>query len=127
MLRCSTAYSGYRIERCSMTAQIIVPILFAVAGLAAIWYFVYYKKQSATPNVPGFNQMPSVGSGWSFVYSNGVSGDASSFTFPKTDGVHYIVTKAAGITMGKTITMRFNIGGVGELKVADPGDIPPAT
>lgn len=109
-----------------MNMQIIIPSIIVLAAACAVGYYLMQKrKKDAT--VPSYNQMPSVGSGWSFVYSNGVSGNASAFTFPKADGVHYIVTKAAGITMGKTITFRFSIAGDGELKVADPNDIPPAT
>lgn len=109
-----------------MSMQIIIPTIIILAAAGAVGFYLMQKrKKDAT--VPSYNQMPSVGSGWTFVYSNGVSGDASAFTFPKTDGVHYIVSRAQGISMGKTITMRFNIGGGGELKVADPNDIPPAT
>lgn len=96
-------------------------------GAAAFGYFALLKAKGGGGAVPAYNQMPPVGPGWSFVYSNGVSGDASSFTFPTRDGVHYIVTRAAGLAMGKTITMKFNIGGAGTLKVADPSDIAPAT
>lgn len=106
--------------------QIIIPIVIVVAAAGAVgFYFMQKRKKDAT--APSYEEMPAVGNGWSFVYSNGVSGDASAFTFPKTDGVHYVVSRAQNIAMGKTITVRFNIGGTGELKVADPSDIPPAT
>lgn len=118
-----------------MNIVIIVAFMAVLAGLAylslgigaaTLGYFTLVKAKGGS-TIPVYNRMPVVGSGWSFVYSNGVSGDASAFTFPKTDGVHYAITKAVGIAMGKTITMKFNIGGAGTLKVADPGDIPPAT
>lgn len=109
-----------------MQWQIIIPVLIAVAAAAALgYYFIQKRKKDAI--VPSYAQMPPVSDNWSFVYSNGVSGDAGKFTFPKTDGVHYIIKRAAGLAMGKTITMRFNISGTGTLKVADPADIPPAT
>jgi hypothetical protein len=106
--------------------EYIIPIIIVVA-IAGVLGYVYLQKKKKDAVVPVYNQMPPVTAGWTFVYSSNISGDASNFTFPKTDGVHYIITKAAGLAMGKTITMRFNIGGAGALKVADPNDIPPAT
>lgn len=106
--------------------EYIIPIIIVVA-IAGVLGYVYLQKKKKDAVVPVYNQMPPVTAGWTFVYSSNISGDASNFTFPKTDGVHYIITKAAGIAMGKTITMTFNIGGAGTLKVADPNDIPPAT
>lgn len=106
--------------------SIIIPVVIVVAVGGLVGYLYLQKKKKAAAS-PGYSQMPPVSDSWSFVYSNGVSGDASAFSFPKTDGVHYVIKRAAGIAMGKTITMRFNISGAGELKVADPADIPPAT
>src|SRR5512143_24021 len=118
-----------------MNILIIVAFMAVLAGLAylslgigaaTLGYFTLVKAKGGG-GVPSYNQMPTVTDGWTFVYSANVSGDASAWTFPKTDGVHYIITRAKGLALGKTITMRFNIGGAGTLKVADPNDIPPAT
>lgn len=118
-----------------MNILIIVVFVAVLAGLAylslgfgaAMLGYSMVKAKGGASAVPVYNKMPPVTSGWTFVYSANISGDASAFTFPKVDGIHYIITKAVGIAMGKTITMRFNIGGAGTLKVADPTDRPPAT
>lgn len=113
-----------------MQILVIIILLLAIAGLAylslgagagLIGYSLLKAKGGATPAYK-----PTAG-GWSFVYSPGMTGDASHFTFPNADGVHYITTKAAGLALGKTITLRFNLSGDGALAVADPADIPPAT
>lgn len=109
-----------------MQAQILIPIGIAIV-VAAVIGFIYLQKKKKDAVIPSYNQMPSVSSAWSFVYSSNVTGDPSSFNFPNRDGVHYAITKAQGIALGKTITIKFNVSGDGELKVADPSDIPPAT
>lgn len=110
-----------------MNAQIIIPILFAVVGVAAVVYFVYVKKQNVSPvaTVPPAQALAN----WTFMYGAYTTGTPESFTFPSRDGVHYCMKSAAGygVAIGKTITFKFEIAGDGELKVADTTDTPPAT
>lgn len=107
---------------------IITLIAVAVVFFGGVTIIAYALPKSLAKFGAAPKASPQVISNqWSFVYSPGMSGDASAFTFPQTDGVHYIVRKAEGLALGKTITLKFNISGDGELKVADPSDIPPAT
>lgn len=100
-----------------MSASFIVPVLFALAGLAAIWYFVYYKKQNKPAVVPSIVEPPPPAGVWSFQYSaNMVPGQTpESFDFPSTDGVHYCVKRPPALAQGKTVTMKFTITGTGTL------------
>lgn len=107
---------------------IITLVAVAIVFIGGVGMIAYALPKSLAKFGAAPKASPQVISNqWSFVYSPGMSGDASAFTFPKTDGIHYIVRKSEGLALGKTITLKFNISGDGELKVADPSDIPPAT
>lgn len=113
-----------------LVITLVAAVVVSFGGIGMLAYALpksMAKFGAAPAKIPIYNQMPPAGDSWSFVYSGGMSGDASAFTFPKTDCVHYVIKKAQGLAFGKTITMKFNLSGDGELKVADPADIAPAT
>ena len=72
----------------------------------------------------GNTPSPSPSGGWTFAYSNNVSGSCDAFNFPNQDGVHYYV-KPMVVKAGQTITMSLSLSGNGSL--VPSSDSPPAT
>jgi hypothetical protein len=71
-------------------------------------------------------------SGWSIRYSPDMppsmsqNADGTYYVdLPYQDGLHYVVQGAQGNPTGKTITIRFELVGAGELLASDPGDMCP--
>lgn len=105
-----------------MRAEIIVPVLFAVLGVAAIVYFVYIKKQNAHPVITYPAAPPGSTTGWTIAWSANMpaqmtnNGDGTySFAFPSTDGVHYVYKAGSPMSVGQKITMQFSLSGSGKI------------
>lgn len=70
--------------------------------------------------------MPVLPPGWNLQFSKNVPAQMTSagdgtyyFDFPQQDGVHYVLEPIDQLTLGKTITMKFAIVGVGKLIPVD--------
>jgi hypothetical protein len=73
-------------------------------------------------------------SGWSIRYSPGMpslmsknSDGTYHVDLPYHDGLHYVVQGARGNLTGKTITIKFELLGAGELLASDPGETCPCS
>jgi hypothetical protein len=91
--------------------------------VGALMSIAAWKKDSCLANMP---TNPAPTSGWSIRYSPGMppsmSQDADDTYYvdlPYQDGLHYVVQGAQGNLTGKTITIKFELIGAGELLASD--------
>jgi len=98
-------------------------------GLAALASITGGKKDSA--NMPTNSATTS---GWSIRYSPGMppsmsqNADGSYYVdLPYQDGLHYVVQGTRGNPTDKTITIKFELIGSGELLASDPGETCPCS
>jgi hypothetical protein len=99
--------------------QALLIVLAALISIGSI-------KYSAPLNMP---TNPAATSGWSIRYSPGMppsmsqSADGTYYVdLPYQKRLHYVVQGAQGDPTGKTITIKFELVGTGELLAADPKD-----
>jgi hypothetical protein len=99
--------------------------------LAALISIAVWKKDGVLANM---TTNPAPTSGWSILYSPGMplslsqNADGSYYVdLPHQDGLHYVVQGAQGNLTGKTITIKFELVGVGELLASDPGETCPCS
>jgi hypothetical protein len=99
--------------------------------LAALISIAVWKNGSALANMP---TNPAPTSGWSILHSPGMppsmsqSADGTYFVdLPQQDGLHYVVQGAQGNPTGKTITIKFELLGTGELLASDPSETCPCS
>jgi hypothetical protein len=99
--------------------------------LATLMSIAVWKKDSCLANMP---TNPAPTSGWSIRYSPGMppsmSQDADDTYYvdlPYQDGLHYVVQGAQGNLTGKTISIKFELIGAGELLTSDPSETCPCS
>jgi len=99
--------------------------------LAALISIAAWKKDSGLANIA--TNAAATG-GWSIRYSPGMPSLMSKnadgtyhVDLPYQDGLHYVVQGAHGNLTGKTITIKFELVGTGELLASDPGETCPCS
>jgi hypothetical protein len=99
--------------------------------LTALLSIAVWKKDSVLANM---TTNTAAISGWSILYSPGMppslsqNADGSYYVdLPHQDGLHYVVQGARGNLTGKTITIKFELVGTGELLASDPGETCPCS
>src|SRR5262245_66574648 len=99
--------------------------------IAVLISFTGGKKDSGPANMP---TNPAATSGWSIRYSPGMppsmsqNADGTYFVgLPYQDGLRYVVQGAQGDPTGKTITIKFELVGAGELLAVDPRETCPCS
>src|SRR5262245_24315315 len=104
--------------------QALLIVLAALISIGSI-------KDSDPSNVP---TNPTATSGWSIRYSPGMppsmsqNADGTYFVgLPYQDGLRYVVQGAQGDPTGKTITIKFELVGAGELLAVDPRETCPCS
>ena len=104
--------------------QALLVVLAALISIASI-------KYSGPVGMPTNSAATS---GWSIRYSPGMppsmsqNADGTYYVdLPYQDGLHYVVQGAQSDPTGKTITIKFELVGAGELLASDPGETCPCS
>ena len=99
--------------------------------LAALISIAIWKKDTVLVNM---TTSPAPTSRWSILYSPGMppslsqNADGNYYVdVPHQDGLHYVVQRVQGNPTGKTIIIKFELIGSGELLASDPGETCPCS
>ena len=117
---------GYRFY--TQAPQFMKAFLIVLVVLISI---AAWEKQSGLANLA---TNAAATSGWTIRYSPGMpssmlkNADGTYHVdLPYQDGLHYVVQGAHGNLSGKTITIKFELAGTGELLASDPGETCPCS
>ena len=113
---------------CTEATQFMKAFLIALVVLISI---AAWKKESGLADMA---TNAAATSGWSIRYSPGMpslmsKNDDGTYhvDLPYQDGLHYVVQGAHESPTGKTITIKFELVGTGELLASDPGETCPCS